>query len=108
MSARRADSRRSRIACARTARRTRAATSNRSAPASRPMTVRVAVDAMGGDRGPEEVVAGAVEAAADGIVPVLYGPASLEARGLERVVAEQVIEMDDKPAEAVRGKPDSS
>jgi phosphate acyltransferase len=63
---------------------------------------------MGGDRGPDEVVAGAVAAAADGIVPILYGPASLDARGLERVVAEQVIEMDDKPAEAVRGKPDSS
>jgi len=63
---------------------------------------------MGGDRGPDQVVAGAVAAAAAGIVPVLYGPASLDARGLERVVAEQVIEMDDKPAEAVRGKPDSS
>jgi glycerol-3-phosphate acyltransferase PlsX len=63
---------------------------------------------MGGDRSPDQVVAGAVAAAAAGIVPVLYGPASLDARGLERVVAEQVIEMDDKPAEAVRGKPDSS
>jgi glycerol-3-phosphate acyltransferase PlsX len=72
------------------------------------MAVRVAVDAMGGDRGPEEVVAGALAAAADGIVPILYGPASLDARGLEHVVAEQVIAMDDKPAEAVRAKPDSS
>ena len=63
---------------------------------------------MGGDRGPDQVVAGAVAAAAAGIVPVLYGPASLDARGLERVAAEQVIEMDEKPAEAVRGKPDSS
>src|SRR4029079_5757470 len=63
---------------------------------------------MGGDRGPDEVVAGAVAAAGDGIVPVLYGPASLDARGLERVPGEQVIEMDEKPAEAVRGKPDSS
>jgi len=63
---------------------------------------------MGGDRGPDEVVAGAVAAAGDGIVTVLYGPASLDARGLERVAAEQVIEMDEKPAEAVRGKPDSS
>src|SRR6476660_1401544 len=63
---------------------------------------------MGGDRGPDAVVAGGVAAAGDGIVPVLYGPASLDARGLERVAAEQVIEMDDKPAEAVRGKPDSS
>ena len=72
------------------------------------MTVRVSVDAMGGDRGPEEIVAGALEAAADGIVPVLYGPASLDTRGLEHVVAEQVIAMDEKPAEAVRAKPDSS
>jgi phosphate acyltransferase len=72
------------------------------------MAVRVAVDAMGGDRGPEDVVAGAVAAVADGIVPVLYGPASLDPRGLEHVVAEQVIAMDDKPAEAVRAKPDSS
>jgi len=72
------------------------------------LTARVAVDAMGGDRGPDEVVAGAVAAAADGIVPVLYGPASLDARGLEHVAAEQVIAMDDKPAEAVRAKPDSS
>jgi phosphate acyltransferase len=63
---------------------------------------------MGGDRGPDEVVAGALEAAADGIVPIVYGPSSLDARGLEHVVAEQVIAMDEKPAEAVRAKPDSS
>ncbi|HZQ64294.1 MAG TPA: phosphate acyltransferase PlsX [Gaiellaceae bacterium] len=72
------------------------------------MTVTVAVDAMGGDRGPAEVVAGALAAAADGIVPVLFGPASLDTRGLDHVVAEQVIAMDEKPAEAVRGKPDST
>jgi glycerol-3-phosphate acyltransferase PlsX len=63
---------------------------------------------MGGDRGPEQVVAGALEAATDGIVPILYGPASLDARGLEHVRAEQVIGMDEKPSEAVRAKPDSS
>jgi len=63
---------------------------------------------MGGDRGPDEVVTGALVAAADGIVPVLYGPASLDTGELEHVVAEQVIAMDDKPAEAVRAKPDSS
>jgi glycerol-3-phosphate acyltransferase PlsX len=72
------------------------------------VTVKVAVDAMGGDRGPEDVVAGALQAAADGIVPILYGPAGLDTRGLELVVAEQVIAMDEKPAEAVRAKPDSS
>ena len=53
-------------------------------------------------------MAGALQAAADGIVPVLYGPAALDTRGLEHVVAEQVIAMDEKPAEAVRAKPDSS
>jgi phosphate acyltransferase len=63
---------------------------------------------MGGDRGPDEVVAGALAAASDGIVPVLYGPASLGTQGLEHAVAEQVIAMDEKPAEAVRAKPDSS
>src|SRR5690242_17304528 len=63
---------------------------------------------MGGDRGPDVVVAGALTAAADGITPVLYGPATLDARGLEHFLAEDVIAMDDKPAEAVRSKPDSS
>jgi len=72
------------------------------------MAVRVAVDAMGGDRGPDEVVAGALEAAADGIVPVLFGPGTLDAQGLEHVVAGEVIAMEEKPAEAVRAKPDSS
>jgi phosphate acyltransferase len=72
------------------------------------MTITVAVDAMGGDRGPGEVVAGALEAAADGIVPVLYGPSALDAHGLAHVVTQQVIGMEEKPAEAVRAKPDSS
>jgi glycerol-3-phosphate acyltransferase PlsX len=63
---------------------------------------------MGGDRGPDDVLAGALEAAKDGIVPILYGPTGLDTRGLEHVVAEQVIAMDEKPAEAVRAKPDSS
>ncbi|MHB8643247.1 MAG: phosphate acyltransferase PlsX [Gaiellaceae bacterium] len=69
---------------------------------------RIAVDALGGDRGPQEVVAGALEAAADGIEVVLYGPASLDARGLELVPTTEEIAMDEKPAEAVRAKPDSS
>lgn len=70
--------------------------------------VRVAVDALGGDRAPGEVVAGALEAAADGIVPVLFGPAGLETHGLELVETTEVLAMDDKPAEAVRAKRDSS
>ncbi|MEX2212203.1 MAG: phosphate acyltransferase PlsX [Gaiellaceae bacterium] len=70
--------------------------------------IRVAVDALGGDRAPEEVVAGALEAASDGVQPVLYGPAGLETGGLPLVETTQEIAMDEKPAEAVRGKPDSS
>ena len=69
---------------------------------------RVAVDALGGDRAPEEVVAGALEAASDGIEPVLFGPAGLDTGGLELVETTEAIAMDEKPAEAVRAKPDSS
>jgi len=63
---------------------------------------------MGGDRAPAEILAGAHAAAADGIVPVLFGPAGLDAGGLEHVVTTQTIEMDEKPVEAYRAKPDSS
>jgi glycerol-3-phosphate acyltransferase PlsX len=69
---------------------------------------RIAVDALGGDRAPEEVVAGAVEAAAEGIDVVLVGPAGLDTQGLELVEATDVLGMDEKPAEAVRAKPDST
>ena len=70
--------------------------------------VRVAVDALGGDRAPEQVVAGALAAASDGVAPVLYGPAGLETGGLQLVETTQTIGMDEKPADAVRAKPDSS
>jgi glycerol-3-phosphate acyltransferase PlsX len=63
---------------------------------------------MGGDRAPEEVGAGALLAASDQRTPVLYGPAGLDARGLELVETDGVIGMHEKPAEAVRAKPDSS
>jgi glycerol-3-phosphate acyltransferase PlsX len=63
---------------------------------------------MGGDRAPEEVVAGALDAAGDGIEPILFGPVGLETGGLDLVETTQVIAMEEKPAEAVRGKPDSS
>jgi phosphate acyltransferase len=70
--------------------------------------VRIAVDAMGGDRAPEEVVAGALEASSPEIRPILFGPAGLDTGGLELVQTTQVIGMEEKPAEAVRAKPDSS
>jgi glycerol-3-phosphate acyltransferase PlsX len=69
---------------------------------------RIAVDAMGGDRGPDEIVAGALEVCGDGVEPVIVGDAGLNTHGLELVPAAAVIEMHDKPAEAVRAKPDSS
>jgi glycerol-3-phosphate acyltransferase PlsX len=69
---------------------------------------RIAVDAMGGDRAPDEIVAGAVAAAAHGIEPILFGPAGIDTGGLPLVATTQVIAMDEKPADAVRGKPDSS
>ena len=69
---------------------------------------RVAVDALGGDNAPAEVILGALDAAADGIEVTLYGPAGLDTQGLPLVEAPDRIEMADKPAEAVRAKPDSS
>src|SRR5207302_11070580 len=69
---------------------------------------RIAVDAMGGDRGPAEVVAGALEAAADGLTPIMYGSRGTKTGGLELRETKGVIEMHDKPAEAVRSKPESS
>jgi len=69
----------------------------------------IAVDAMGGDKAPGEIVAGARQAADLGIPVVLVGPADLEGRGdLDLIVASEVIEMDDDPANGVRRKKDST
>jgi len=62
---------------------------------------------VGGDRGPETIVAGAAEAASAGIEPVLFGPPGLDTLGLPLVEATQAIEMDESPVEAVRAKSDS-
>ena len=73
--------------------------------------IRVAVDAMGGDRAPEEIVAGAVEARSDTVEPVLFGRCEeLEplAQGLEIVHADDVVAMDEKPSDAAREKRASS
>jgi glycerol-3-phosphate acyltransferase PlsX len=53
-------------------------------------------------------VAGAVQAAADGIEVLIVGPPGLDTRGLPLREALEVIEMADKPTEAVRAKPDST
>ena len=69
----------------------------------------IAVDAMGGDRAPSEIVAGAHQAADAGIPVLLVGPEGLEGAGeLPVFVASEVIEMDDDPAQSVRKKRDST
>jgi glycerol-3-phosphate acyltransferase PlsX len=71
----------------------------------------VAVDAMGGDRAPDEVVAGALRAAEDErIRVVLVGrPEALgHTGGLEVVAAGEVIGMEDDPGSSVRRKKDAS
>jgi glycerol-3-phosphate acyltransferase PlsX len=77
----------------------------------------VAVDAMGGDRAPSEVVAGALEAAGGDVRVLLVGrPDELEAEiggqaasaNVEIVPASDVIGSSDEPAAAVRSRPDSS
>ena len=75
----------------------------------------IAVDAMGGDKAPTEIVAGAKQAAAEGIPVMLVGPADLADRAggadiadLELLVASEVIGMDEDPAGAVRTKKDST
>ncbi len=71
----------------------------------------VAVDAMGGDRAPGEIVAGARQVAErDGIPVLLVGrPEELEDAGdLPVLAASEVIGMEDDPGQGVRRKKDSS
>src|SRR6266480_4577981 len=70
--------------------------------------IRVAVDAMGGDRGPAVVIEGALRSASDELVPVVFGSSDLDTRGLTLVPTTQVVGMDEKPADAFRMKEDSS
>jgi phosphate acyltransferase len=77
---------------------------------------RVAVDAMGGDRAPGEIVTGALEAASqrdvdvllvgrrEELTPLVVG----EPPGVTLVDARDVIAMDDEPISAVRKQKDSS
>jgi len=72
------------------------------------MAIRVAVDALGGDRGTEEIVEGALGAASDDVEPVVFGPRGLDTKGLALVETEGAVGMDEPPVEAVRAKPGSS
>ena len=76
---------------------------------------RVALDAMGGDHAPDEIIAGGVAAAEAGHDVILVGEPSVIAGRLDAlgsdlpvVAAGQVIEMAENPARAIREKTDSS
>lgn len=69
----------------------------------------VAVDAMGGDRAPADILAGAHAAAAAGLPVVMVGPIGLDGLGeLGLIPASEVIAMDEDPAGGVRRKKDST
>lgn len=81
--------------------------------------MRIALDAMGGDRAPEAAVRGALLAVEElGVDLVLIGDEAVIAPELEEAGevppglhvhhASQVVEMDDHPAQALRRKKDSS
>jgi glycerol-3-phosphate acyltransferase PlsX len=77
--------------------------------------MRIAVDAMGGDNAPAQIVLGASQAAAEyGIDISLVGlPSAVQPLldnhpRLQLVPCTQVITMDEHPAQAVRSKPDAS
>jgi phosphate acyltransferase len=77
--------------------------------------MRIAVDAMGGDHAPAEIVKGASLAATEyGVDISLVGIPSIVHPLLDRhprmqlVPCTQAIEMQEHPAQAVRSKPDSS
>ena len=80
------------------------------------VTVRVAVDALGGDRAPEVVVDGALAAAGELLRVILVGPsgtlrellAGRESPFVEIAAASERIGSGDEPVEAVRSKPDAS
>ena len=81
--------------------------------------MRIAVDAMGGDFAPKEIVQGAVDAAKkydceivligdEGQIREELAGANTEALRISIVHASEVIGMDEHPAQAVRTKKDSS
>ena len=75
------------------------------------MTLPLALDALGGDHSPHEIVAGARRAVDElGLNVILVGPPDLigDPMGLEVYPCTEVIGMDEDPASGVRKKKDSS
>lgn len=80
--------------------------------------VRIAIDAMGGDHAPDEIVAGALRAREElGVEVLLVGdpqqiqsklPPKTNLEKIEIVNAEDAISMDEEPLSAIRRKPKAS
>jgi glycerol-3-phosphate acyltransferase PlsX len=74
----------------------------------------VAVDALGGDKAPDEILRGTLDAVAAGVPCVLVGPenlaslTSVDISSLDVIPASEVIAMDEDPAGGVRRKKDST
>ena len=69
---------------------------------------------MGGDRAPDEIIQGVLEAIAAGIPCVLVGPenlaslTALDISGIPHIIANEIIAMDEDAAGGVRRKKDST
>lgn len=83
------------------------------------MALHIALDAMGGDRGPEELVSGAIMAASGSDVEIsligdqdrlgsILATHSSSSSRIHLVHASQVVGMDESPFDAIRKKKDSS
>jgi glycerol-3-phosphate acyltransferase PlsX len=83
------------------------------------VTLRIALDAMGGELGPEEMVTGAIQAVDESDLDVvLIGDENILNRVFQKqsrvsarlhiVHASQIVSMDESPFEAIRKKKDSS
>jgi len=80
--------------------------------------ITIAIDAMGGDLAPGEIVAGALDTAVElGVAVRLYGrvedvlahvPGGVVPAGVEVIDCREVVAMDDEPAAAVRRMKDAS
>lgn len=79
----------------------------------------IAVDAMGGDRAPKEIVTGAITASGEGIAKVIlvgdenkikqvFDQEKLEPKNYEILHTEEFITMDENPTAALKNKKDSS
>ena len=81
---------------------------------SNPQKIRIALDAMGGDRAPSATVEGACRAVREGLPVLLVGDEAvlrpLIPKGLDLPIlhAAEAVGMGESPSSAVRSRPESS